>query len=54
VALLFAQFLGASCYSLKHFFHLALFQGLDILKCTFHESGVLAKDWSELLGVPSG
>jgi len=47
VALLFAQFFGASSDSLEHFFHLALLLGRDILKCTFDESGVLAEDRNE-------
>jgi hypothetical protein len=46
-ALFFAQFFGASCDSLKHFFHLALLLRRDILKCTFDESGVLAEDRNE-------
>jgi hypothetical protein len=47
VALLFAQFFGASCDSLEHFVYLALLLGRDILKCTFDESGVLAEDRNE-------
>ena len=47
VALLFAQFFGASSDSLEHFFHLTLLAGRDILKCTFHENGVLAEDRKE-------
>jgi hypothetical protein len=44
MAFLFAQLFGASCDSLKHFFHLALLLGRDIVKCMFDESGVLAED----------
>ena len=47
VALLFAQFFGASSDSLEHFFQLPLLLGRDILKCTFDESGVLAEDRNE-------
>jgi hypothetical protein len=47
VALLFAQLFGASSDSLKHFSHLALLLGRDILKCTFDESGDLAEDRNE-------
>src|SRR5258707_12564139 len=47
VALLFAQFFGASSDSLEHFFHLALLLGRDILKCTLDKSGVLAEDRKE-------
>src|ERR1700684_1680114 len=47
VALLFAQFFGASSDFLEHFFHLTLLIGQDILKCTFEESGVLAEDRQE-------
>ena len=47
VALLFAQFFGASSDSLEHFFHLTLLVGRDFLKCTSDESGVLAEDRNE-------
>jgi hypothetical protein len=53
VALLFAQFFGASSDSLEHFFHLPLLRGRDILKCTFDESGVLAEDRNEYSASPS-
>src|ERR1700721_2655538 len=47
VALLFAQFFGASSDSLEHFLHLTLLIGRDILKCTLDESGMLAEDRNE-------
>jgi hypothetical protein len=47
VAVLFAQFFGASSDSREHFLQLMLLVGRDFLKCTFEESGVLAENWNE-------